>query len=118
MDLRYVLKKVGLTGGLKRIEKALGLGRDELEGVDGYFAVILWNEFQATGNPAALETLLAYNAADVAGLEHLLAHAYNSLLAETPFQAGATVAPTAPPQNPHTPDRALVDRLMARHGLF
>ena len=117
VDLRYVLKKAGLSGGLKRIEHRLGLGRDDLEGVDGFFAVILWNEYQATGDPAALETLLAYNAADVVGLETLWAHAYNTLLADTPF-GGAKVEPGPVAGIPHTPDRALVDRLRRRHGLF
>lgn len=117
VDLRYVLKKAGLSGGLKRIEQTLGLGRDDLEGVDGYFAVILWNEFQNTGNEAALQTLLAYNAADVTGLETLWAHAYNTLLGDTPF-GGTPVEPAPIPAIPHDPDRKLVDMLMARHGLF
>ncbi|WP_461211380.1 ribonuclease H-like domain-containing protein [Desulfocurvus sp. DL9XJH121] len=117
VDLRYVMKKVGLSGGLKLIEKRLGLDRDGLEGVDGYFAVILWNEYQNTGNPAALETLLAYNAADVAGLERLWCHAYNVLAGETPG-GPPPLEPAPQPQLPHTPDRELVQRLMARHGLW
>lgn len=117
VDLRYVMRKVGLTGGLKRIEKTLGMDRDGLDGVDGSFAVILWNEYRATGNPAALETLLAYNAADVAGLERLLAYAHNALVADTPF-AGPVVEPGPEPVVPHVADRALVDRLMARYGLW
>lgn len=116
IDLRFPLKKVGHTGGLKKIEKELGLDRDELEGVDGFFAVILWREYLNTGNPAALETLLAYNAADVASLEALLAYVYNTLIAETPFEYEARIDPPQPPDNPHIPDRTLVEELMRRHG--
>jgi|GEM_PF-864300 len=61
VDLRHVLKSVGLRGGLKSCEKQLRLDREELDGVDGYFAVLLWHEYETTGDPAALETLLAYN---------------------------------------------------------
>ncbi|MBU1001154.1 MAG: ribonuclease H-like domain-containing protein [Proteobacteria bacterium] len=118
IDLRYVLKKIGFSGGLKSIEKQMGIGRDDLDGVDGYFAVILWHEYQNTGNAAALETLLAYNAADVVNLESLLVHAYNKLLDETPFAQGnrQDERPALPVR--HEPDRGLVDRLMARHGMF
>lgn len=117
IDLRYVLKRIGLSGGLKSIEHQMGMGRDDLEGVDGYFAVFLWHEYQTTANPAALETLLAYNAADVVGLEALLVHAYNTLLADTPF-GGQRLDERPAPAIPHSADRALVDRIKARYGLF
>ncbi|WP_126378257.1 ribonuclease H-like domain-containing protein [Desulfovibrio ferrophilus] len=118
IDLRYVLKKIGFSGGLKSIEKQMGIGRDDLEGVDGYFAVILWHEYQNTGNPAALETLLAYNAADVISLESLMVHAYNTLLDETPFADGNRQEERPALTVSHEPDRKLVDKLMVRHGLF
>ncbi|MDT8379916.1 MAG: ribonuclease H-like domain-containing protein [Desulfotignum sp.] len=38
IDLRYVLKSLGYSGVLKRCEKALGLDRGDLDGVDGFFA--------------------------------------------------------------------------------
>lgn len=118
IDLRYVLKKIGFSGGLKSIEKQMGIGRDDLEGVDGYFAVILWREYQNTGNAAALETLLAYNAADVVGLESMLVQAYNRLLGETPFARGNSLEERPALSVGHEADRRLVDRLMARYGLF
>lgn len=119
IDLRFVMKRLDYTGGLKAIEKRLGLSRDELDGVDGYFAVILWNEYQNTGNPAALETLLAYNAADVVGLEPLLVHAWNTLAAKTPHgPANQLPMPLEPAPVPHTPDPRLVHDLRRRHGLF
>jgi uncharacterized protein YprB with RNaseH-like and TPR domain len=117
VDLRHVLKSVGLRGGLKSCEKQLRLDREELDGVDGYFAVLLWHEYETTGDPAALETLLAYNVADVLSLPHLLVHAYNEKLAATPFAAARLPEP-APGENPHTADPALIGRLKARYGLY
>ena len=85
IDLRLVLIALGFKGGLKRCEHALGLMRGDLEGVDGAYASVLWHEHLRSGNPAALETLLAYNVADVLGLEVLLARACNLKLKDTPM---------------------------------
>lgn len=118
IDLRHVMKRVGLSGGLKAVERQLGLARDGLDGVDGFFAVLLWHEYQTTGNPAALETLLAYNAADVVGLEPLMVHAWNALTGATPHGAALRLpAPPAPAPLPHRPDPALVAALRRRYGL-
>ncbi|NJB67331.1 hypothetical protein GGQ74_000971 [Desulfobaculum xiamenense] len=118
IDLRYVLKKLGFSGGLKRCEKAIGLSRDELEGVDGYFAVLLWNEYQATGDEAVLETLLAYNAADVVSLEALLVHAWNRLAAGTPFACeGLELPAPKEPVVPHCASIDVVERLRRKYGL-
>ena len=77
IDLRYVLKSLGYTGGLKMCEIALGLDRGDLDGVDGSFAVLLWLDYQENKNEKALETLLAYNIEDVVKLETLMVMAYN-----------------------------------------
>ncbi|EPR42657.1 exonuclease-like protein [Desulfovibrio sp. X2] len=111
VDLRFVLKRVGLTGGLKRCEKALGLDRAELDGVDGYFAVLLWKRFLDTGDEKALQTLLAYNAEDVLNLGTLLRYASERLLAATPFASDVSLPCCAPVDNPHQADEALVRRL-------
>lgn len=76
LDLRYILKSLGLSGGLKACERALGIDRGKLQGVDGYTAVLLWRKYQ-DGCPEALETLLAYNVADTVNLERLMVFAYN-----------------------------------------
>ena len=58
IDLRFVLKKMGLGGGLKKIEKDTGIIRsDEIEGVDGFEAVRLWQQYQ-WGDEKALSTLI------------------------------------------------------------
>lgn len=79
IDLRYVMRNLGFRGGLKACERALGIDRGELKGVDGYMAVLLWQKYEE-GCPEALETLLAYNIADTVNLEKLLVFAYNQKL--------------------------------------
>ena len=81
IDLRFVLKKLGLEGGLKKIEKDLGITRsDEIEGVDGFEAVRLWQQYR-WGDEKALETLIEYNSADIVNLEPLMETAFEKLKA-------------------------------------
>ena len=79
IDLRYVLKRLNLSGGLKAIEQRLGMARDDdLAGLDGFDAVRLWQE-HCEGDAHALDTLCRYNAADVVNLATLLDYAYPRL---------------------------------------
>jgi uncharacterized protein YprB with RNaseH-like and TPR domain len=80
-----VLASLGYKGGLKGCERQLGLTREGLEEVDGFFAVLLWKDFKKNKNHKALETLLAYNIQDVVNLEALMIKAYNKKLKDTPF---------------------------------
>ncbi len=114
IDLRFVLKSLGYRGGLKAIERRVGIGRDALEGVDGFFAVLLWREYEETGRASALETLLAYNIEDVVNLEKLLVLAYNRKLEGTPFRERLLLPEPAAPELPCRPDPALIARLRAR----
>lgn len=116
LDLRYILKALGFTGGLKQCEKQIGMDREELDGVNGYFAIVLWNEYQRTRDPEVLETLLAYNAADVVSLEQLLVHAWNCLSAKTPFGRDLQLPKATEPVVPHTASRAVIERLQSRMG--
>jgi len=71
LDLRYPLRAAGYRGGLKKIEQETGLGREDgLQGVDGWFAVLLWQR-HLRGDERALPTLLRYAAEDVLGLPPL-----------------------------------------------
>lgn len=73
VDLRYALAKLGYRGGLKAIERELGMQRDlEIRGLAGDDAIWLWQDYRR-GKAEALELLLRYNAADVENLERLLA---------------------------------------------
>ena len=115
IDLRYVLKSLGYTGGLKGCEKKLGIDRGDLDGVDGYFAVLLWFDYAENGNEAALETLLAYNIEDVVNLERLMVMAYNLKIKRTPFLRTSAFALPEPPQLPFKPDRRTIDRIRAKY---
>jgi len=114
IDLRYVLASLGYKGGLKSCERALGLDRTDLEGVDGAFAPLLWQAYQIRNDRAALETLLAYNIADVVNLETLIVKAYNLKLATTPFAQANRIAPPRVPVLPFKPDRATVAKIRSR----
>jgi uncharacterized protein YprB with RNaseH-like and TPR domain len=111
IDLRYILKNLGYAGGLKGCERQLGIDRKDLADVDGYFAVLLWNEFERKKNPKALETLLAYNTADVVNLETLMVMAYNMNLKSTPFYATHRLASPASPEIRFKADREIINRL-------
>ncbi|HVZ42148.1 MAG TPA: ribonuclease H-like domain-containing protein [Candidatus Kapabacteria bacterium] len=118
IDLRYVLHSLGYRGGLKGCEAQLGLDRGDLAGVDGYFAVLLWHEYQRTGNPAALETLLAYNVEDTVNLERLMQLAYNMKLEETPFTDTHAVPVTRPAaRNLFTADTELIESIRRTWGM-
>ena len=111
IDLRNVLTGIGVKGGLKKCEARYGVDRGDLTGADGYFAVVLWREYVKSGDPALMETLLAYNAADVLALPVLLAHAINELLDATPFAERYALPIPAPGHNPHAPDPNVLHRL-------
>jgi len=85
IDLRYLLKSVGFSGGLKGCERKAGIDREGLTGLEGYHAPILWQEFKGRRDDKALETLLAYNCQDTINLETLMVMAYNLKLSTTPF---------------------------------
>jgi hypothetical protein len=88
IDLRFLLKRLGITGGLKRIEKRMGINRpEEVADMDGYGAVRLWQNHLA-GDLHALDILLAYNAQDVLNLPQLLSHGVNQLTHRLAAQGG------------------------------
>jgi uncharacterized protein YprB with RNaseH-like and TPR domain len=111
IDLRYVLSRLGIKGGLKSCEQTLGLNRGTLDGIDGSFAVLLWREYERTGNRQALETLLAYNIEDTVNLERLMLEAYNRNLEKTPFYQDLLLPFSEPPPINHHPDLEIVDTI-------
>jgi uncharacterized protein len=115
IDLRYVLASLGYKGGLKGCEKRLGLDRGDLANVDGYFAVLLWHDYQRRRNPDALETLLAYNIRDVVNLEPLLIKSYNLKAAQTPFGSGIALSLPVPPPEPFRAHAPTVNRLLGQY---
>ena len=101
----------GYRGGLKRVERQLGTDRGDLRDVDGFFAVLLWDEYLKTKNRQVLETLLAYNVQDTITLENLMVTAYNMKLKETPFFDNLLIEESTPPVNPLSADLATIDRI-------
>lgn len=80
IDLMYPLKKIGYSGGLKKIEGMLGMRRsDETAGISGLDAVRLWKRYER-GNGQALEILIRYNAEDVVNLERIIEVTYPRMI--------------------------------------
>lgn len=66
-DLLYVCRRRGLRGGLKVVERHLGIAR-ETAGISGWDAPRLWYRYETRDDQAALHTLLRYNREDVVNL--------------------------------------------------
>jgi hypothetical protein len=109
IDLRWVLKSLGFSGGLKRCERQLGMSRGALEEVDGLLAVFLWDRYRRKRDLNALESLLAYNVQDTINLERLLVTAYNLAIGKTPFAAEKRLPEAVLPENPFRVDPGSVD---------
>lgn len=76
IDLRVWLKRLGYSGGLKRIQNQVaGIPKRTAMDIDGFDAVRLWR-MHLKGLSGALETLMTYNAEDTVVLEYLLHHAW------------------------------------------
>ncbi|MDX2066374.1 MAG: ribonuclease H-like domain-containing protein [Fimbriimonadaceae bacterium] len=84
LDLCPTLKKLNIMGGLKKIERQLGLARDDAtDGLTGRDAIRLWRMYERGGRADALETLIAYNREDVVNLKFLAEYAYGRLRRST-----------------------------------
>jgi uncharacterized protein len=80
VDLLYPLKKIGYSGGLKKIEVELGIDRsDETAGITGFDAVRLWNRYER-GDEEALDLLVKYNREDVVNLEKIIRMTYPMMM--------------------------------------
>ena len=104
LDLRFALHRMGLSGGLKSIERRLNAARpSELSSLNGYDAVRMWRMWER-GDAGALDTLIRYNAEDVFSLPKLAEIAYNHLAADigapAPRLEKMAYPQTAPPYDP------------------
>jgi uncharacterized protein YprB with RNaseH-like and TPR domain len=77
----YLFKRIGYSGGLKKIEKQLNVDR-ELEDIDGREAVRLWKRYENNGNEDALDKLVKYNQYDARNLQSLLEIVHERLTGE------------------------------------
>jgi uncharacterized protein YprB with RNaseH-like and TPR domain len=69
-DLMYDCWKRNLYGGLKKVEAQLGIDR-ESQGIDGWEAMRLWENYKKKNDQKALTILLHYNRDDVINLATL-----------------------------------------------
>jgi uncharacterized protein YprB with RNaseH-like and TPR domain len=69
-DLMYDCWRRRLFGGLKSVERQLGIPR-KLAGMNGYEAVRLWWRYVESFDTDALNTLLEYNREDVINMKSL-----------------------------------------------
>lgn len=81
IDLMYPCKRLGMTGGLKKVEKQLGIER-ELEDIDGREAIRLWKKYERKGDQKALDKLVKYNRYDARNLKQLLEEVHSRLTQE------------------------------------
>ena len=69
-DVRSLTNQLGLTGGLKKIEKELNIKRKEIvDEFDGGDALTLWRMYRATGDEYYLNLLVEYNEFDIINLK-------------------------------------------------
>jgi uncharacterized protein YprB with RNaseH-like and TPR domain len=82
-DLCFAAKRLGMKGGLKRLEQELDIVRDKsVQGLDGYDAVKLW-EHVRRGSREAMETLIRYNREDTVNLMQMASIFYERLRQST-----------------------------------
>ena len=89
LDLMYTCRKLGLSGGLKPIERELGIDRDGPD-IGGRDAVRLWHQYER-GDEAALDRLVRYNRDDTVNLRRLADVACGRLHHQTPLDDTVSV---------------------------
>lgn len=121
VDLRWICRRCDLTGGLKAIERTLGLQRpQDLVGTDGQEAIDLWQRWNTRHDDRARTHLLRYCAADTIALRHVAAavldraahHDHGAHFDVAPDDDWRTLEkqlPAPPPATPAPPATARAD---------
>jgi uncharacterized protein YprB with RNaseH-like and TPR domain/predicted nuclease with RNAse H fold len=68
VDLRFLARAVGLSGGQKEIERMIGFERLSASDMSGEAAPLIWHEY-LMGSTEAFKRLVEYNRADVEGMK-------------------------------------------------
>jgi len=79
-DVKSITEKLGLKGGLKNIEKLIGVKRSNI--VDKFYggdALTLWRMYRATGDEYYLNLLVEYNEYDIINLKIVAEHCVKKL---------------------------------------
>lgn len=83
IDLRWISRRLGYSGGLKELERSLGIARkSEVAEMDGFEATVLWAKY-LRGDTAALENLIEYNTEDVVHLKAIMEICYDKMSERT-----------------------------------
>lgn len=84
LDLCLLARRLGYRGGLKAIERQLGINRgQELDGMYGDEAVRCWNRWRHSRMEEAKDRLLRYNEADCVNLQPLAEAFYRLMVQST-----------------------------------
>ncbi|MBT3721633.1 hypothetical protein HN789_05275 [archaeon] len=94
IDLRHICAKIGLTGGLKQIEKKLKIKRSNIiiEKLYGGDPIKLYRMFLGSGDPYYLKLLVEYNEEDVINLKKIADYSINKLKNEILTNRKTTLA--------------------------
>lgn len=83
IDLRWISRRLGYSGGLKELERSLGIVRkSEVAEINGFDATVLWAKY-LRGDTAALENLIEYNTEDVVHLKAIMEICYDKMSERT-----------------------------------
>lgn len=116
IDLMWPLRRLGYRGGLKVAERRIGLDRGELTGLDGADAVRLWRMWE-DGERGARDTLVRYNAEDVASLPAIAEFVYDRMIDLLPI-AVPEIEPWPRADIDHLPfDPSVIARLHPEAGM-
>jgi predicted nuclease with RNAse H fold len=128
IDLRWIARRLGYRGGLKSVEKELGIVRDKsVEEIGGHEATILWSR-HLRGEESALRQLIAYNREDVVHLKAIMEMTYDQLAKRTAgalwnrkemFSGIAALpkSPKIPRQEPEPSSKSLVKNLLVHSAI-
>jgi uncharacterized protein YprB with RNaseH-like and TPR domain len=84
LDLIHVARSIGLTGGLKDMEKQVGIKRDDsIAEMRGAEAITLWGQWLHQRDRAAYDRLVVYCKADCTNLKAFADHLYRTKWAAT-----------------------------------
>ncbi len=79
-DLRFACNKVGLKGGLKEVERTLGIKRNHIvERIYNGDALTLYKMYRGSGDEHYLNLLIEYNEEDVINLKYIAELVYKKL---------------------------------------
>jgi uncharacterized protein YprB with RNaseH-like and TPR domain/predicted nuclease with RNAse H fold/dephospho-CoA kinase len=93
VDLRFLGRRVGLSGGQKTIEGLLGIKRpDDVSNVRGEAAPVLWYRYR-WGDQSALKQLISYNHSDIEGMKIILDNVIDRLFKKEHFPIPANSLP-------------------------